>query len=68
MDAKGRVIAGINPTTRVCVVVGIDDDDTWAEIRTCGLIVVPMTTETARSVLGELVPDVYAVALQGPTT
>lgn len=67
MSTTDRVIAGINPSTRLCVMVGIDCDDTWEQVRTEGFIGVPMTKETARSLWGQIVPDVYAVALQEPT-
>lgn len=62
MSRSENVIAGINPRTRICVVVGIDDEGTWQLIRDEGYVAVPATRETARRLWGELVPDVYLVA------
>jgi len=60
------VVAGINPKTRECTVVGIDDVETWAEIRRERLIAVFVSPEVAREIFTTTVPDVYALTKESP--
>lgn len=61
-DGDGLVIAGIHPTTKACVLVAMDTPDNWAEARQNGLIIVPVTKETAREIWGQEILDLYAIA------
>jgi len=61
--------AGIDPISRRVCVIGVDSADTLEEIRRCGYIAVPCTTDMARFHLdaGRPVNDLYALADRGRT-
>jgi hypothetical protein len=55
-------IAGINPSDRRCCFVAERDAENVAEALSLGLIVVPVTAETARKIFGQAVDDLCAIA------
>jgi len=55
-------IVGIDPKTKRCELVATNEPVNWSECRDMGLIVVPTTREKARTVFGEIVNDLYALA------
>ena len=55
-------IAGINPSDRRCYFVAEQDAENVAEALGQGLIVVPITAETAREIFGQTVDDICAIA------
>lgn len=61
MDAF-RAVAGIDPTTKLCEFVGQADDFALQQLWAEGLIIVPVTPETARALFGQAVEDIYAIA------
>jgi len=56
------IVAGIDPRTRVCTLVGSADRETLRQAMEQRLIVVPVSVETARTVWGDEIHDVYAIA------
>ena len=61
-----NTLAGIDPKTRVCVLVGLNDNETALEIIRLGCIAVPVTKETALELWGSEVQDIYAIAARRP--
>lgn len=57
--------AGIDPVRKRCCAVGEADADNVAEALRDGLIVVPVSIETARKIWGSEPVDIYAIALGG---
>lgn len=55
-------LAGIDPKTKRCEIVGSNTTDTAEEIRKRGYIQVTLPKTKAREIWGEIVPDVYALA------
>jgi hypothetical protein len=55
-------IAGINPSDRRCCYVAEQDAENVTEALSQGLIVVPVTVETAREIFGQPVDDICAIA------
>lgn len=55
------VIAGINPQTRICDLVGVDDEGTWTECRENGLIPIKVDPRLARKLFGTKVPCLDAL-------
>lgn len=60
--------AGIDPVRKRCCAVGEVDAESVAEALRDGLIVVPVSVETARHIWGKEPVDIYAIALGGNTT
>lgn len=61
-DKDLKAIVGIDPATRHCCFIAEDTEEAWLEAREQGLIVVPVTAETARETFGNDVDDVCALA------
>lgn len=57
--------AGIDPARKRCCAVGEVDADSVVEALRDGLIVVPVSVETARQIWGSEPVDIYAIALGG---
>ena len=57
--------AGIDPVRKRCCAVGEVDADSVVEALRDGLIVVPVSVETARHIWGRESVDIYAIALGG---
>ena len=57
--------AGIDPVRKRCCAVGEVDAESVAEALRDGLIVVPVSVETARHIWGKEPVDIYAIALGG---
>ncbi|MBP5968694.1 MULTISPECIES: hypothetical protein [Pseudomonas] len=55
-------VAGIDPKRKRCVAVGENSPETLADFLADGLIIVPVTIENARKLLGVDDIDVYAIA------
>lgn len=60
--SEQNAIAGINPATKHCSMIADDVEDSWLEMREAGMIVVPVTAETAREIFGTDIDDIYAIA------
>lgn len=54
--------AAVNPATRECEIVGIDDADTLMEMLDGRYIIVPVSIDTARRIAFQKVDDVFAIA------
>lgn len=59
---KIEAVAGIDPARKRCVAVGENSAETLADFLADGLIIVPVTIENARQLLGRDDIDVYAIA------
>ena len=60
------IIAGINPKTKECCLIGLmDDKDVVEEVMQGKLIAVPVTVTTARQIFGMVIHDIYDIAAQG---
>lgn len=59
---KIQAIAGIDPARKRCVAVGEVSAETAMDLLADGLILVPVTIENARQLLGRDDVDVYAIA------
>lgn len=57
--------AGIDPVRKRCCAVGEVDADSVVEAFRDGLIIVPVSVETARQIWGKEPVDIYAIALGG---
>jgi hypothetical protein len=53
---------GICPETKQVIIVGINDDDTAAEIHQSGLIMVPCELATSKRLFNETIDDIYEAA------
>jgi hypothetical protein len=62
MPTTATALAGIDAATKRCVTVGENSPAMVEEIRAAGHIAVPVSVATARSIWGEPVPDIYAIA------
>ncbi|GLX91981.1 hypothetical protein Pfra02_45490 [Pseudomonas fragi] len=60
--------AGIDPARKRCCAVGEVEADSVMESLREGLIVVPVSIETARQIWGSEPVDIYAIALGGNAT
>lgn len=56
-----RVLVGINPATRKCELVALNDESNWQECRTQGLIPFPVAPAVARRIFGDTVPCLDAL-------
>jgi len=65
--SERKAIAGINPETGHCCMIAEDCEEAWLDARNDGLIVVPVTAETAREIFGQDVQDLYAIARKAET-
>lgn len=59
-----RALIGINPDTKICEIVGIDNLDTVMEIWRSELILVAVSKSKAKNLWLEVVPDIYALSKQ----
>jgi len=57
--------AGVDPVRKRCCAVGEVDADNVVEALRDGLIVVPVSVETARKIWGSEPIDIYAIAIGG---